>query len=117
MLRLGSGQRCESKATRPLAVTRSCNAAQSFLVLFAEVKNGIAGLLLVLTFGPAYTSVLLHPVYGQRWGKIAALGALAVHCPYLLLLPVKGRQITMMQQDPSQASLLRFDMCQQGCWQ
>ena len=116
MVRLGSGRRCcESSVTRPLAVTGSCDAALSWLALSVEVKYGIAGLLLV-AFGPAYLSVLLHPLYGQRWSKIAAPRALAVDSPYFMLLLVKGRQITMMQQDPSQSSLLRFDMCLQGCW-
>ena len=50
---------------------------------------GCLGLLFV-AFGPAYSWLLLHLLYGDEWSATAAPQALAVYCLYVLLMAVNG---------------------------
>lgn len=46
--------------------------------------------LLAVSFGPAYTYMLLRLMYGLRWSETEAPRALATYCLYILLLAVNG---------------------------
>ena len=46
--------------------------------------------LLAVSFGPAYTYMLLRLLYGLRWSETEAPRALATYCVYILLLAVNG---------------------------
>ncbi len=48
-----------------------------------------AGLVFV-AFGPAYSFLALHTLYGARWSSTAAPAALSAYCLYVLLLAVNG---------------------------
>ena len=43
-----------------------------------------------MSFGPAYTYMLLRLLYGLRWSETEAPRALATYCVYILLLAVNG---------------------------
>ena len=43
-----------------------------------------------MSFGPAYTYLLLRLLYGLRWSETEAPRALATYCVYILLLAVNG---------------------------
>ena len=46
--------------------------------------------LLAVSFGPAYTYMLLRLMYGLRWSETEAPRALAAYCLYILLLAFNG---------------------------
>ena len=43
-----------------------------------------------MSFGPAYTYMLLRLLYGLRWSETEAPRALAMYCVYILLLAANG---------------------------
>lgn len=46
--------------------------------------------LLSAAFGPAYSWLLLHLLYGARWSATAAPAALSAYSSYILLLAVSN---------------------------
>ena len=50
---------------------------------------GLLGLLFV-AFGPSYSWLLLHLLYGEAWSSTEAPDALAAYCVYVLLMAING---------------------------
>lgn len=63
---------------------------QSARLLAALVRSVAIVGLLSAAFGPAYSWLLLHLLYGARWSATAAPTALSAYSSYILLLAVNG---------------------------
>ena len=50
---------------------------------------GLLGLLFV-AFGPSYSWLLLHLLYGEAWSSTEAPDVLAAYCVYVLLMAING---------------------------
>ena len=54
------------------------------------MSGGAPAGLLATAFGPSNTYLLLHLLYGTKYSATDAPTALALYCPYILLLAANG---------------------------
>ena len=77
-------------ATRTAGADHAARWQELIPALRARLRLlGSLGLLFV-AFGPAYSWLLLHLLYGEEWSSTSAPQALAAYCVYVLLMAING---------------------------
>jgi hypothetical protein len=81
----------EEQARLRVATEQHC-ARWCELIPALRVRFRLLGLLglLFVAFGPSYSWLLLHLLYGEAWSSTEAPDALAAYCVYVLLMAING---------------------------